>query len=345
MDRLRQIEVFLAVAQARSFTAAASRLGMSRANVTKQISALERRLGVQLLNRNTQHVAPTEAGLLLLSKGAHLVGDFQTLEAELRDKMMEPSGVIRVGVPPSFGAAHLVPAVAAFTQRYPGTHVTLCLDPGNADLVRDGLDLSLRIATVLKDASYIARLLVRVPQVLVASPAYLERHGTPSCLADLAEHDCLVHLLKSPNDDWHFHERGGDVSVTVSGSVSSDFGEALRSAALLGHGISMHPTYMVAEDIASGRLVHVLPDMEPAGLTIHAIYPQRNLPARVRSFIDFLVTWLRRESKWLRPTNPRPVAPHPSANRSRTPQLQAVTTWDCVPSGSQRAVTSSPSRR
>jgi len=299
MDRLRQIEVFMAVAQARSFTAAAQRLGMSRANVTKQITALERRIGVQLLNRNTQHVAPTEAGLVMLDQGAALLGSFLALEAGVQRTVAEPAGTIRVGVPPSFGAAHLVPAVAAFTRLHPGTQVIMHLDRGDAELVRDGLDLSLRIGAALKDASYIARLLLRVPQVLVAAPSYLERRGTPAGLDDLAHHDCLVHLLKSPASEWQFRDGDRALTVPVRGTLMSDFGEPLRSAALLGHGIAMHPTYMVADDIAAGRLVVLLPAVKPVGLSIHVIYGQRNVPARVRIFLDFLISWLPRESNWL----------------------------------------------
>lgn len=297
MDRLRHIEVFLEVARARSFTAASQRLGMSRANVTKQVSALERLLGVQLLNRNTQHVAPTEAGLSLLEGGARLLDSFDTLEAEVRRAVSEPRGTIRVGVPPSFGAVHLMPAVAAFIAAHPGVHVQLMLDHGDAELVRDGLDLSLRIAASLRDASYIARLLTRVPQVLVASPDYLRRRGTPACLADLPAHDCLVHILKSPAGSWAF---GDAPAVAVQGPVSANFGEALRMATLLGQGIAMHPAYMVEEDIAAGRLVVVLPDAAPAGLSIHAVYPQRNVPVRVRAFIGFLADWLAREAPWSR---------------------------------------------
>lgn len=295
MDRLRHIEVFLEVARARSFTAASHRLGMSRANVTKQVSALERLLGVQLLNRNTQHVAPTEAGLSLLEGGARLLEGFDALEAEVRGAVSEARGTIRVGVPPSFGAFHLMPAVAAFTGAHPGVRVQVLLDHGDAELVRDGLDLSLRIAAFLRDASYIARLLMRVPQVLVASPDYLRRRGTPASLADLAGHDCLVHVLKSPSGSWSFADAP---AVPVGGPVSANFGEALRMAALLGQGIAMHPTYMVEADIAAGRLVIVLPDSAPAGLSIHAVYPQRNVPARVRAFIEFLADWLAREAPW-----------------------------------------------
>jgi len=165
--------------------------------------------------------------------------------------------------------------------------------------VRDGLDLSLRIASSLKDASYIARLLVKVPQNLVASPAYLQRRGAPARLSDLAGHDCLVHTLKSPLAEWSFEEGNRVVTVSVSGSLTADFGEPLRMGALLGQGISMHPTYMVADDIAAGRLAVVLPGVTPVGLSIHAIYPQRRVPARVRTFLDFLVAWLPRESGWL----------------------------------------------
>lgn len=297
-DRLRQIEVFLAVAQARSFTAAGHRLSMSRANVTKTIASLEARLGAKLLNRNTQHVAPTEAGLLLLQRAGPLLHEFEALEGAVQDRTRELVGLIHVGVPPSFGAAHLVPAVTAFTRANPGVQVVLCLDTGDAELVRDGLDLSLRIATAMKDASYIARLLVRVPQLLVAAPAYLARRGVPSTLDDLAVHDCLVHRLKSPTAQWSFQAETGTVTVPVDGPLAADFGEALRSAALLGEGISMHPTYMVADDIASGRLRVVLPGIEPVGLNIHAIYPQRNVPARVRVFLDFLADWLPREARW-----------------------------------------------
>lgn len=276
-------------------------------------------------------MALTEAGLLLLEKAPHLLGDFDALEAGVQRISVVPAGIIRVGVPPSFGAAHLVPAVAAFTSQYPGTQVVLCLDRGDADLVRDGLDVSLRIASSFKDASHIARLLVRVPQVLVAAPVYLARRGIPLGLAELADHDCLVHMLKSPTGAWNFHDNDKNVTLPVTGTIMSDFGEALRSAALLGQGISMHPIYMVADDIEAGRLVVVLPEILPVGLSIHMIYPQRNVSLRVRAFLDFLVAWLPRQSPWL---TQRP-----------TVQANAVTTCDCSPSPVAEAVTISPNAK
>ena len=191
-----------------------------------------------------------------------------------------------------------MPAVAAFTARHPRINVSLLLDDGASDLVRDGLDLSVRIAPALRDASHIARLLLEVPQLLVASPAYIAAHGMPREPAELTRHNCLVHALKAPTDTWHF----GEMAVQVRGSTRSNFGEALRSAALLGHGIAMHPIYMVDEDLRDGRLRRVLPDWEPTLLRIHAIYPSRDAPARVRSLIDFLGDWLPREARWLHPT-------------------------------------------
>jgi DNA-binding transcriptional LysR family regulator len=204
-----------------------------------------------------------------------------------------------VGSPPSFGAYHLVPAIAAFTQQNCEVRISLHLDDGAADLVRDGLDFSLRIASALKDSSNIARLLVRVRQVLVASPEYIRDHGPPQEPKDLVRHNCLVHALKSPTSVWHFGHEPRSVSVKVSGSMMSNFGEALRCAALLGHGISMHPIYMVDDDLRAGRLLTIMPEFEPTGLEIHAVYPERRIPTRVKEFIDFLRKWLPRESKWL----------------------------------------------
>lgn len=305
MDRLRDIQVFIEVAQGRSFTAAAHRLSMSRASVTKHISALESLLGARLLSRSTQHVGLTEAGIAVLNQGARLLRAFEDLETEVKEKTREPRGVIRVGVPTSYGAFHLIPAVAAFQRKHTDVTISLYSDAGDLNLIKEGLDVSLRIATSLKNTSYISRLLARAPQVLVASPLYLARRGGPATPAELAKHNCLIHTLKSPTDVWKFRT-GGVKSVQVGGSIKSNFGEALRHAALLGLGISMHPTYMVDDDIKAGRLKIVLPSCEPVGLEIRAIYPQKqNLPARVRVFLDFLKHWLPAESTWLEASSRR----------------------------------------
>ena len=154
--------------------------------------------------------------------------------------------------------------------------------------------MSVRIATSLKDTSQVAQRLAVVPQLLVASPAYLKRRGTPQTIADLADHECMVHALKSPTNIWTF--MGEPKGVRVHGTIRANYGDPLRHAALLGHGISMHPTYMVMQDIQEGRLVSVLPQFRPVGVDIYAVFPSRkNLPVRVRTFLDFLRQWFAAE--------------------------------------------------
>ena len=289
MDRLKAIEIFSEVARGRSFTAAALRLGMAKGNVTKHVKWLEETLGAQLLARTTKSVSLTEAGLSLLEGGQNLLDSFDAVEAAVRGAVKDSKGSIRIGTPPSFGAVHLVPLVTAFSAMHPEIQFAMHLDDGRVDIAGEGLDLSVRIAPSLKDTSLVAQKLGSVPQLLVAAPAYLAARGKPKIPEDLVKHDCLVHALKSPTNFWTFIDATGKKSVRVSGSMRSNFGEPLRHAALLGHGISMHPNYMVAQDVKANRLRIVLPAYPPTGLDIYAMYPsRRNLPGRVRLFLEFL---------------------------------------------------------
>ena len=289
MDRLKAIEIFSEVARGRSFTAAALRLGMAKGTVTKHVKWLEETLGAQLLARTTKSVSLTEAGLSLLEGGQNLLDSFDAVEAAVRGAVKDSKGSIRIGTPPSFGAVHLVPLVTAFSAMHPEIQFAMHLDDGRVDIAGEGLDLSVRIAPSLKDTSLVAQKLGSVPQLLVAAPAYLAARGKPKIPEDLVKHDCLVHALKSPTNFWTFIDATGKKSVRVSGSMRSNFGEPLRHAALLGHGISMHPNYMVAQDVKANRLRIVLPAYPPTGLDIYAMYPsRRNLPGRVRLFLEFL---------------------------------------------------------
>lgn len=299
MDRLRAIEIFTEVARGRSFSAAAMRLGMSKGNVTKHVAWLEELLGAQLLARTTKSVSLTEAGLSLLESGQELLDQFELVGETVRDAVRAPKGTIRVGVPPSFGAVHLVPLITAFSALHTGVQFAMHLDDGRVDIAGEGLDLSLRIAPSLKDTSLIAQKLGSVPQLLVAAPAYLAKKGDPQLPEDLSKHDCLVNVLKSPTSIWHLIGASGTKSVRITGSLRSNFGEALRHAALLGQGISMHPTYMVADDIEHGRLKVVLPSYRTTGLDVYAMYPsRRNMPGRVRLFIEFLRERFLATAEW-----------------------------------------------
>jgi DNA-binding transcriptional LysR family regulator len=298
MDKLKAIEVFIEVAQGLSFSGAAQRLGMAKGNVTKHIAWLEQTLGVQLLTRTTKSVSLTESGLSLLENGRELLDRVDSIDAAVRQSVKEPKGMLRLGAPPSFGAFHLVPIITAFSSAHPDIQVVLYLDDGRTDLVAEGLDMSVRIATSLRDTSQVAQRLAVVPQLLVASPDYLRRRGTPKTIADLAKHECMVHALKSPTNIWTFMgdaqgaEVSGKTTVRVHGTIRANYGDPLRHAAMLGHGISMHPTYMVMQDIQEGRLVSVLPQFRPVGVDIYAVFPSRkNMPVRVRTFLDFLRQW------------------------------------------------------
>ena len=161
------------------------------------------------------------------------------------------------------------------------------------------MDLSLRIAPSLKDTSLVAQKLGSVPQLLVAAQSYLAARGQPQTPEDLSMHDCLVHALKSPTNFWTFTGPGGKRSVRVAGSMRSNFGEPLRQAAILGHGISMHPNYMVTQDIQENRLQIVLPAYRPIRLDIFAMYPsRRNMPGRVRLFLEFLRERFQNTAEW-----------------------------------------------
>jgi DNA-binding transcriptional LysR family regulator len=306
MDRLRCIEVFIEVAHAASFSSAAQHLGMSKGNVTKHVAWLEERLGAQLLTRTTKSVSLTEAGLALLDSGQGMLEQMSEIEAHMRNTVGGTRGILRVGTPPSFGAYHLVPVVAAFAERYPDMQVLLYLDDGGADLVAERLDLTIRIAPALKDTSYVALKLARVPQALVASPAYLAQRGEPQSIEDLQDHDCLVNINKSPNGVWMFGDAHGSGSVRARGRVRANFGEALLRAAILGHGISMHPRYMIDDHLKSGALRIVLPDSSPTELDIYAMYPsRRHLPSRVRTLLEFLRNWFAEGQAWASPRAPR----------------------------------------
>jgi DNA-binding transcriptional LysR family regulator len=300
MDRLRCMQVFVEVARDGSFTGAARRLGMSKASVTKHVAWLETSLRARLLHRTTKQVGLTDAGLSTLRSAKALLERYDEIEVDVRDSTRQPKGLIRVGTPPSFGAHHLAPLVIGFTALHPEIQVAMILDDGSANLIAQGLDLSVRIAPALEDASYVAQSLTKAPQVLVASPSYLGRHGAPQSTADLARHNCLVHTLKSPTGLWRFTgPDGSEATVRVRGTICSNFGETLQQAAILGHGISMHPYYMVSDDLAAGRLKALLPQYEPLGLDIYAIFSSRqNLPLRVRRFVEYLKEWSKTPPTW-----------------------------------------------
>ena len=317
MDRLRCLKIFSEVARCGSFVRAATQLSLSKATISKHVALLESSMGAQLINRTSKQVVLTEAGSRVLEGARELLERYDAMEGEVRDSVRLPRGAIRVGTPPSFGAHHLMQLVTQFTQRYPDIEVTVVLDDGRTNLLTEALDLSIRIAPSLRDASYVAQALMKSPQVLVAAPSYLRSYGAPRDAPDLARHNCLVHTLKSSSGIWRF-AGNPPVEVRVRGTVRSNLGDALKQAAVLGAGISVHPYYMVSEDLAAGRLEVVLPECVPEELDIYVVFSTgRNMPTRVRHLLDFLKEWARDPPEWALPKLParRPKRPAGTAGR------------------------------
>lgn len=316
MDRLTGMQVFVHVARAGSFAAAAREMNMSRAMVSKHIMNLENELGVRLLNRNTRQVSLTEAGADYLERLGHILSDIEEAEAALTQLNTEPRGVLRVNAPPSFGAFHLVPMIAQYMQTCPRVRVELTLTDKSADMVEEGFDLAIEVGR-LADSSLVARTLAHSRLVVCGAPAYLKRHGIPQTPEDLAAHNCLTSSRFPPRDEWPFRGPNGDAFHKVSGSFRSNIGDAVHRMAVNGVGLTMLPTYMVGQDLKKGRLQAVLTEYEPSPYVIAALYPDRRyLPAKVRNFLELLADRLGPEPYWEDwDSSPRPQRKPAAATR------------------------------
>lgn len=301
MDRLACLRAFLEVARRGSFARAAEQLSMSNAAVTKHVAALEQSMGARLINRSARHMSLTEAGARVVEGAGELLERYQAIESEVRESVQSLRGAVRIGAPPSFGTFHLMQLVAQFVDRHPDIEVTVLVDDGRADLVAEALDLSVRVGPALQDSSLVAQTLARSPQMLVASPLYLAKHGVPRSLEELAKHNCLVHTRKPAGGVWRFSQPA-EQAFRARGTVRSDMGDALKQAALAGTGIAFHPYYMVGEELRKGLLRIVLPDWVPDEMEIHVVYStRRNMPARVRHLLEFLKQWAQDPPDWLAP--------------------------------------------
>jgi len=289
MDKLDAMHAFTKVVATRSYAEAGRRLGLTRSAVSKAVSELERSLGARLLDRTTRQVSPTEAGLAYYERCIAILAQVEETEIQISRLHDEPKGVLKINAPMTFGILYLASAVADFMARHQDLHVELTLDDRFIDPLAEGVDVTLRIGT-LTDSSLIARRLAPSRRVLVASPDYLARHGTPDNPTDLAAHRCLNYGHASFLPRWPLMQAGKPVSVAITAWLSSNNGDVLRAAALKGNGITGLPTFMVGPDIKAGRLALVLPDNPLTPQGIFALYaPNRYLAAKTRVFIDFLV--------------------------------------------------------
>jgi DNA-binding transcriptional LysR family regulator len=296
MDRFRTMQSFVRVVRAGSFTLAAQQLGMSRALISRHISDLEARLDVRLLNRSTRALDLTEEGRRYLEFCEQMFRDLEKKEDEIGKVQAQPAGTLRILAPNSFGALHVADAVIAFAKQQPRLKLSLLLENTwfrQDDFLHRGLDMALRFAPIRKSA-LTAQPIAEIDWVVCASPDYLARHGRPAKPADLASHACLLHANALPDDHvWRFIVPKGVAVVRVNAAIYSNSAIALRKAAVAGLGLALLPRYAVAEDLAAGQLVPVLPRNRVPSRTLFAIYPSSGAaPTKVRIFVDFLSKWL-----------------------------------------------------
>jgi DNA-binding transcriptional LysR family regulator len=299
MDKLSGMAVFARVVEAKGFSAAAAQLGLSKSAVSKQVSRLEDRLGARLLNRTTRTLALTEVGRIFYEHCARMLAEAEEAEQAVLSLHAAPRGLLRINVPMSFGVMHIAPALPLFLARYPEMAIEMDMTDRFVDLVEDGYDLAVRIAS-LPESSLIARRLAPNRAVVCAAPDYLARHGEPRRPADLAAHNCLLYTNTPLYDQWRFDGPEGKVAVAVAGSLRANNGEALLQAALAGVGITRAPTFMASSHLCAGRLRAVLTDYRPvAESAIYAVYPhRRHLTPKVRAFVEFLAAHIGQEPHW-----------------------------------------------
>jgi len=299
MEKFEDLQAFVAVVEAGSFTAAAARLNAAKSVVSRRVSALEERLGVQLLRRTTRVLNLTETGSSFYEHSARILADLEEAEAAVQQEHGELRGTLRVALPLSFGVRHMCKPIAAFAKQHPKVEFDLDLNDRRVDLIEEGVDMALRIGR-LPDSSHIARRLFDVRTVVCASPHYLHVHGEPKSLVELQDHRCLVYSNLPDPAKWSCKDEDGKQQVVeVRPALSCNSGDYLTNAAAHGMGIVIQPTFIASESIRRGNLVPVLTEYEWPVSPAYAIYPPtRHLSYRVRAFIDFLADRFASVPQW-----------------------------------------------
>jgi DNA-binding transcriptional LysR family regulator len=286
---LAGMEIFARVAETRSFSAAARRLGVSKSVVSKHISRLEQNLGVRLLNRTTRSLSLTEIGEQFYRRCAEIVAAAEDAERQAMHLQAQPRGVLKIAAPTSFGMLHVAPALTDLLRRCPELHVDLTLTNRVVNLVEEGFDMSLLIEPP-PNTGVVARPIARLPRCVCASPDYIADRGAPESPEALANHQCILFTGTPSPRRWVLNGSGRDLMIGVDGRVCINNLNAIRLAALAGAGIAMLPLHLVHGDLVRGQLVALLPDHPPAAATLYAMYPaNRHVSAKVRAFIDFAV--------------------------------------------------------
>jgi DNA-binding transcriptional LysR family regulator len=297
MDRLSAMRVFLEVVDQGSLTAAADKLDMSRAMVSRYLAELESWLGVRLLHRSTRSVGLSSAGQEALPRCRKMLELAEDVQGITLNQNAAPHGLIRVASSNSFAQSHLAAAAAAFVAKYPQTQVELIVEDRSINLVDERIDLAIRITNDL-DPNLIARKLSICRSVVCATPAYIAEHGMPQQPADLLQHQCLHHAFFGKNG-WRFTKEKQVFLVPVSGAISANDANVILQAALAGAGIAHQPTFSAAPYLESGELIKLLADYHSDELGIYGLYTsRRHMPIILRSLLDFLAERFGNVPSW-----------------------------------------------
>ena len=292
MDRLDTLRLFVRVVERGSFSAVAREAGIGQSAVSKQIAALEARLGVQLLRRTSRSMTLTDAGQVLYEAALRLVDEFDAVESLVGRGQSAPSGLIRVTVAPVFGRLYIVPRLPEFFARYPDISVELTGSERAINLIEEGVDLAIRNGE-LADSSLIVRRIAMTPFATVATPAYLAARGVPRIPADLDNHACLIYAPRQEPRSWQFRDASGPILHHPTSNFRTADAEQIRAAVLADIGLAHGPIWLFSQEITSGAVRIVLADYAPGPIAISAVHPAgRRLPTKVRVFLDYLVETL-----------------------------------------------------
>ncbi|MES2073629.1 MAG: LysR family transcriptional regulator [Pseudomonadota bacterium] len=289
MDKLLSMEIFVNVVDAGSFTAASETFDISPVMVGKHIRYLEQKLGARLLTRTTRRQSLTEIGQQYCERCRLILAEIKAAETGAEAMQATPRGNLKVNAPVSFGTQWLAPAMTDYLERYPEVSLDLNLNDRVVDLVDEGYDAAIRIG-VLEDSGLVARPLFPYKMLICASPEYLARAGTPQTAEDLAQHQCLDFMHWNKHVRWKLSKVADKESPIPLSRFRSNNGQALRMAALRGYGIVLQSEVLLAEDVATGRLVSILQDYAPAPRPVQLVYPRdRQATPKLTTFIDFML--------------------------------------------------------
>lgn len=294
MDTLTRMRAFLQVVEAEGFSAAGRKLGRSKALLSKYVRELEDELGVLLINRTTRRFSLTEAGQTYYQRTSEIVREIDTLAETVRDSTGDIKGRIKITAPRTFSDAAIGQSLVDFAAAHPDVVLDINLDDRVVDLVEEGYDLAIRI-TKLADSGLIARRLAPFRLLLCASPALIEKLGSPQHPRELQNLPCIIDTNARYRYNWPFQETDGSAfSVTVQGKFEANSPFSVRAAAIAGIGFALTPDFIAQPAIDSGQLVSLFEEYLDNGRGIYAIFPhRRHLPARVRALVDFLAQWLK----------------------------------------------------